>query len=108
MAAQTTDQSAQAVGETASSVYPFTMFHTPLVLADKYLCQFKLNYTWIAQQGHIFYVPANIPVNCSFFAGNWIHSVSTPVPTTVNNQLFLLVIQFYFIDPLAFQAQNIP
>ena len=108
VAAQATDHATEATGETPSRVNKLTALYPPFVLADTYLGQLHFNHAGIAKQRHIPDLSADIPVDRSLLLGNGVYGFSAPVPAAANDELSLLLVQFYLIDALPLEAQNIP
>jgi HlyD family secretion protein len=80
----------------------------PCVLADEHLGQLHFYHAGVTKQRHISDLSPDIPIDGSLLAGNGVNCVSALVPVAVNDELLLLFIEFYLIDPLPLEAQNIP
>lgn len=98
----------EAAGEAPSLVNELTVLYPSFVLADKDLGQFHFYHAGVAKQRHIPDLSTDIPVNGSFLASNRVNCVSALVPAAMNDQLLLLFIELYLVDPLPLEAQNIP
>jgi hypothetical protein len=78
VAAQATDHTAEATGETPPLVNKLTVLHAPFILTDKYLGQLHIYHARIAKQRHIPDLSTDIPVDRSLLAGNGVYGVSAP------------------------------
>jgi hypothetical protein len=80
----------------------------PCVLTNEHLRQLHFYHAGVAKQWYISDLSPDIPIDGSLLAGNGVNGVSAFVPVAVNDELVPLFIEFYMIDPLPLEAQNIP
>ena len=107
MATQATEQVTEPVSEATALVNEFTVFNPPFIFADPHLGQFDFKQTRMTTKGHIPDLAMDVPVNRSFFAGQRIYCLSSPVTPALNDNTSRAVLPLNLIDALPFQAQNL-